>query len=59
MECKNTAAYRYTWPGKDESYICEDHAGQLMNLANVMGLYLQFLPLPENTEINCKQIIED
>lgn len=44
-ECKNEASYRYTWPGKDESVICEAHVGKLRSVAAAMGMYLQVLPL--------------
>ena len=43
--CENRARYRYTWPGKDESLICEEHVGKLRTVANAIGLYLQIVPL--------------
>jgi len=45
--CQNQAEYRYTWPGKDESLICEDHAISLKDVANALGVYLQIIPLSE------------
>ena len=45
--CKNLARYRYTWPGSDESLICDEHVGRLRGLANAMGLHLQVIPLSE------------
>jgi len=44
-ECKHPAFYRYTWPGRDESYICTEHVNKLRSAAEAMGLYLQVLPL--------------
>ena len=58
--CKNPARYRYTWPGDDESLICEKHVAKLAAVAEAMGLYLQIIPLSEEDlkmELNCKQII--
>lgn len=44
-KCWMEGKYRYTWPGKDESFVCEAHAGQLKAVAEAMGLYLQLIPL--------------
>jgi hypothetical protein len=44
-DCKDPAAFRYTWPGKDESYICAIHAVQLEKVASAIGLHQQFIPL--------------
>lgn len=43
--CKLTAAFRYTWPGRDESFVCVRHAGQLSGVAAALGMYLQLVPL--------------
>lgn len=45
--CQNKAEYRYTWPGKDESLICDDHGRLLKGVANALGVYLQVIPLSE------------
>ncbi len=51
--CDNLAKYRFTWPGNDESVICEAHVGKLSSVANAMGLHLQIIPLSEkDLEIN-------
>ena len=44
-QCEAHAAYRYTWPGRDESFICEEHSQKLRAVANAMGLHLQMVPL--------------
>ena len=54
-KCENEAAYRYTWPGHDESFICEEHSKKLLAVANAMGMYLQLVPLEENEKEKCKQ----
>ena len=52
--CGKDAAYRYTWPGRDEAFICEDHSGKLRAVANAMGLPLQMIPVkPE--QMCCQQ----
>lgn len=43
--CGEFAAFRYTWPGKDEAHICVDHAAQLMGVARAISLPLQLIPL--------------
>ena len=45
--CDNPARYRFTWPGQDESVICEDHVDKLLSIAAGIGLYLQIIPLSE------------
>ena len=44
-KCTAAASYRFTWPGRDESYVCERHARQLRAIAAAMGLPLQLAPL--------------
>lgn len=44
-QCVKYANYRYTWPGRDESFICEDHCGKLRAVAGAMGLHLQLIPI--------------
>lgn len=46
--CDEPGEYRFTWPGKDEALICEQHVGQLRNIASAMGMYLQVAPLVPN-----------
>ena len=53
--CNNRAAYRYTWPGKDEDGICEDHVEQVRAAAAAMSFHLQILPLPSPDAANCKR----
>lgn len=55
MECTEKAAYRYTWPGKNESFICEKHVSKLIMVANAMGFPLQVIPLENNQEEVCRQ----
>lgn len=45
--CPNKASHRYTWPGRDESFICAEHVGRLTAVADAMGLHLQCVPLEE------------
>ena len=42
--CGKPAAFRYTWPGRDEDQICADHAPHLAHVAEAMGLHLQLIP---------------
>jgi hypothetical protein len=52
--CDEHASYRYTWPGRDESFICAQCAERLRRIADAMGLYLQLIPLMPGTE-TCQQ----
>lgn len=56
--CDNEAKYRYTWPGRNESLICEEHVEKLRAVANAMGFYIQIVPLPQQdgeTGLTCTQ----
>jgi hypothetical protein len=52
--CGEDAAYRYTWPGRNESFVCEAHALRLASVAAAMGLNLQLVPVPPKQEY-CQQ----
>lgn len=43
--CENEAAFKFTWPGKDEAGICANCLPMVRNLANAIGMYLQIRPL--------------
>ncbi len=65
-DCSHHAAFRYTWPGKNESFACVEHAMQLNCVANAIGLPLQLIPLsyragdPIPTEFPlCKQQVSE
>lgn len=45
QRCENPAAYRYTWPGKDEAVACVMHASGIATVAKAIGLHLQLIPL--------------
>lgn len=49
--CGNDASFRFTWPGRDESFICLEHSIKLAHVASAMGLRLQIIPiLPDAIE---------
>jgi len=45
--CRNYAAYRYTWPGRDEAALCTEHVNTLRATADAIGLHLQVVPLTD------------
>lgn len=49
-DCDMEATDRYTWPGKNESFICEQHASQAAHIASAMGMHLQFIPLEDQPD---------
>ena len=53
--CPNEAKYRFTWPGRDESYICEVHLPKLRAVAGAIGLPLQVIPLTLDVRMRCTQ----
>lgn len=61
-ECENPAAFRYTWPGRDESAICAICALKMAQVINAMGLYVQMIPLSDgplpDEWPNCKQRVK-
>lgn len=57
-KCEQQALFRYTWPGRDESYICLNHALDLKGIADAMGLYLQLIPL-SGIEQECKTCMQN
>lgn len=60
-QCEFTPAYRFTWPGKDEDYICMPHAIKAQNIARVMGFHLQLIPLKpdEMVENKCCRMVPE
>jgi hypothetical protein len=54
--CENKASHRYTWPGKNESFICEEHLPELKAVAGAIGMYLQTIPLKDSVDTKCSQI---
>lgn len=56
--CGKFAIYRYTWPGRDETYICSIHSVKLIRIAEAMGLPLQLIPLSEDEHF-CSQEVSD
>lgn len=43
--CGALACFRYTWPGRDEAFVCLEHAVGLANVARAIGLHLQLIPI--------------
>lgn len=62
-KCGGKAVARYTWPGQDEAYVCEEHLPVLKAIANAMGFYLQIIPLSaeekETDQHVCNQEVKD
>ena len=55
--CQNKAMFRYTWPGKDEDFVCWEHAEKLWAVAHALGFHLQLIPLSaeEQSAVSCSQ----
>jgi hypothetical protein len=50
--CTLPALSRYTWPGRDESFICPIHEIKLRAVAKAIGLQLQIVPLTPAELVN-------
>ena len=46
--CNNVATYRFTWPGKNESFICEKCSKKLLAIATAIGLHVQLILLKKD-----------
>jgi hypothetical protein len=56
-QCKNPGAFKLTWPGQDEAYICASCVEKLKAIAAAMGFYLQIRPIPEEEQWQCQQFV--
>jgi len=59
--CGAPSLFRYTWPGKDEAFVCVEHAGQLRRVAEALGFHLQLVMLlPEQLDNAppCTQVVK-
>lgn len=45
--CFNSAFYRFTWPGKDEQFICTEHVSKLQAIADALGMHIQIRPIED------------
>lgn len=46
-DCREYARWRYTWPGKDEAYICDKHVRKLRSVVECVGMHLQIIPFQQ------------
>ena len=46
-DCMEMANFRFTWPGRCESFCCAEHARKIMGIADAVGLPLQLIVLSE------------
>ena len=46
VKCSKLSVFRYTWPGKDETGCCAEHADWIQKVADALGMYLQLVELP-------------
>lgn len=60
-KCKEPARFRFTWPGRDETLICETHLPKLRAVAQALGLHLQIIPLfgADLCGLQCSQKTEE
>jgi len=56
MECKTIAIFRYTWPGKDETYCCVSHGARIAHVAQVLGFHLQMILIDPSINKKCSSM---
>jgi len=54
IQCTENAEYRYTWPGKDETYACTRHARGIQTVGAAIGLHLQVIELSDKDKLELK-----
>jgi len=52
--CENRASFRFTWPGRDESFICSGHSVKLQIVADAIDFHLQLIPVEKGEQL-CRQ----
>lgn len=64
-QCQNPGVFKFTWPGRDEAYICASCVEKLKAVVSAIGLHLQIRPVPEaqlwlpqEQQWRCEQILE-
>lgn len=50
QDCDNVAAFRFTWPGRDEAGICTKHVAKLRSMVNTLRMHLQLIPVVDDKQ---------
>ena len=50
VQCGQSAEFRYTWAGQDESFCCFEHGQQIQGVAQAIGYHIQLIQLAEDEE---------
>ena len=58
-KCTNPALFRYTWPGKDESFSCLEHSVQIKEIAKAIELPLQMIQVDQRNELDKNNEIKE
>jgi hypothetical protein len=60
-KCNQTPVFRYTWPGRPESFACLEHAQGISAVAQAIGLFLQFIPLSgeQQAKVSCQNEVKE
>lgn len=53
--CDKPAAFLFTWPGKNMAGICAAHAPKLLAVAGAIGIYVQLIPVLNETADEAKE----
>ena len=57
-DCGGVGNFRYTWPGRDEAWVCLLCVQKLQAVAAAIGIHVQFIPLTVDDYLNKGQIHE-
>lgn len=58
-KCGADAAFRYTWPGRPESGICDAHAPKLRAVARAIGLELELVAVADEEPLELLSFVDD
>ncbi len=51
-DCDGIGNFRYTWPGRDEAWVCVLCSARLQGIAAAISLHVQFIPLTADDYMN-------
>jgi hypothetical protein len=60
-KCPEPVFYRFTWPGRNENFICMAHGEKVREVAYAMGFFIQLIPIYDgdlSAEKSCCQELE-
>lgn len=57
--CGKVATHRFTWPGNDETFICENHLSWMKQIVAAMSMHLQIIDIRPDISKTCTQKVNE